>query len=224
MIEGLEEITEEQGFFPTESRREFSLHRELSFEELEEGNLNEFKGHGFNKIKNITTIHSPNPAMELSNPITSQHSRRQMLRVNLAEELDDCSLEAEDESLSETRKFDLPAFEKTLKNKELISLNPTNRQAISDVHHSLPDNEASTDIQRISINIPKSFEKNMKQTHRVYLKEENKRVQGMKKKNLQIEIPETPKEKAATQKPKESALKKESMSKKITNDVEIDIF
>eukprot|EP00826_Nyctotherus_ovalis_P012499 TRINITY_DN13310_c0_g1_i3.p3 TRINITY_DN13310_c0_g1~~TRINITY_DN13310_c0_g1_i3.p3 ORF type:complete len:214 (+),score=54.84 TRINITY_DN13310_c0_g1_i3:1177-1818(+) len=213
MIEGLEEITEEQGFFPTESRREFSLHRELSFEELEEGNLNEFKGHGFNKIKNITTIHSPNPAMELSNPITSQHSRRQMLRVNLAEELDDCSLEAEDESLSETRKFDLPAFEKTLKNKELISLNPTNRQAISDVHHSLPDNEASTDIQRISINIPKSFEKNMKQTHRVYLKEENKRVQGMKKKNCLLYTSPSPRDLSTSRMPS-SACKKKKKKKK----------
>jgi len=184
MIEGLEEITEEQGIFPTESKREISLCEESI---------------DLNRVHPITSIHSPNLSKDISAPLTSHHPKKGLLRINLAE---DFSLEGDNDNLSDTHKFDLPSFEKTLKNKELVSLGSVNRQVISEVHAT---------VQKASINIPKAFEKNMKQTHRVYLKADNK-----------IEMKTS--QRLDTKKLKEIPLKKESMSKKTTNDIEIDFF
>eukprot|EP01022_Parablepharisma_sp_SALTPOND_P004775 TRINITY_DN120953_c0_g1_i1.p1 TRINITY_DN120953_c0_g1~~TRINITY_DN120953_c0_g1_i1.p1 ORF type:complete len:418 (+),score=38.23 TRINITY_DN120953_c0_g1_i1:1855-3108(+) len=181
---------------------------------------------------------------ESGKPIPGHFSKRTkkpsvVVKVNLAdtnEGAPQAGLAANEEaSLYETQKFDLPSLNKTLKSKALVSLNSRNRMLISETHGEIlleDDNLVESRNNRTSINAPKSFDKNMKQTHRLYLmKREVKKIQPMKKKNLKIEIPEPPKEDelminhAELVKKLRNYIDKksgQSTSKKKTTDVDID--
>ena len=140
-------------------------------------------------------------------------------------------------NLSSTQKFDLPVFNRTLKSKVLVSLNSRNKNFISETYDtpsepkvlSNPKNKSRN--TKISINMPKTFDKNMKHIHKVYLKKETAKVsQSMRKKDLRIEIPELHKEEInhaeLLSKLKNYLDKKSGAStvKKKTTDVDIEFF
>lgn len=239
-IEDLEET--EEFFVYNESNKGFDGYKDLSLEKLEEqaieSDTDELKISEESisnlKIYPTTTIHSHKPIEGTDSGIIC-HSikkvRKQpiVVEINLNEEEsnDDQGIEL-DENLLETNKFDLPSFNKTLKKKELVTLTPLDRILLDNAHeNTLLKNETSIKDHNLTINLPKSFKKNMKEIHRSYLRKHCK-PQFMKKKDLKIEIPEPPKDEDLIRY-RASLIKKnhmenryvESMSKKRTNDMDI---
>lgn len=103
---------------------------------------------------------------------------------------------SEETNMSETRKLYLPAFDKTLRSKMQALQNSRNKNFISETCDNIPSKPNPPSKSRntnISINMPKTFDMNMKKTHLNYLRRE-KVSQVMKKKDLRIEIPELRKE------------------------------
>jgi len=155
-------------------------------------------------IGRISNIMPATTTSKLHENINIQKKSNIIVRVNLKNENDEnlpqAGLEAtEDTNLSETRKFDqFPQLNKTLKSKALVCLNSRNRQLISETHADIQtcEDEEKSRNSRLSINAPKSFEKNMKRTSHQYLQKvaPSTTKMVMKKKNLKIEIPEIPKE------------------------------
>ncbi len=138
-------------------------------------------------------IKPENSAAGQESCVPTKRSNKLVARINLAA-IPQAGEQAKDDimNLSETRKFEnLPALNKTLKSKALVSLSRQSKLRICLTHDSA-DAELAEE-NRTSINIPKTFDRNMKSTHRVYLRKEE-HPQPMRRKNLQIEIPEPPKE------------------------------
>lgn len=240
----LEEIAERKSIKPIRltphSRKQFKFIKRQRPETVhKQSNITEGKKFMFPNYKPSLVFDTKNQEDVQNKEEEKTPKRSVVLKINrLPKEISNNSkkaqINAEDEGLTETQKFKFPSLNKTLKNKVLISLKTRNKNSHIESYESNAIEELRSRNHPMSINYPKTFVTNMKETHQFYLRKTDiKTTQSMKKKDLKIDIPEPHKEEELMMNHSE-LLKKlrtyidkkssKSTTKKKTTDVDIEYF